>query len=139
MAKDPSNAAMGDDHRRRVEGREPFADAAGHKLVAFAARRHKAPDIRPAPDDDVRLALGEFLIGAKGFLVGTDLRRSIWRAVVADEFRAAPFVPIFALAYENHEDPEMRPYVHPIDPERREELIPGMTAALKRLYDDFEE
>lgn len=74
---------------------------------------------------------------AKGFLAGVDLRQDAWRAVINDEERAGPFVPIWALAYEHHPDPAMRPYKEPITAERREDLIVPMAAATKRLFDDL--
>ena len=74
---------------------------------------------------------------AKGFLAGVDLRQDAWRAVINDEERAGPFVPIWALAYEHHPDPAMRPYKEPITAERREDLIVAMAPATKRLFDDF--
>jgi len=39
-------------------------------------------------------------------------------------------VPIWALAYGHHEDPEMRPYDKPISDEQREELIIGAAAGV---------
>lgn len=74
---------------------------------------------------------------AKGFLAGVDLRHDAWRAVIDDEERAGPFVPIWALAYEHHPDPSMRPYKEQMTAERRESLIVGMAAATKQLFDDL--
>lgn len=74
---------------------------------------------------------------AKGFLAGVDLRQDAWRALIDDEERAGPFVPIWALAYEHHPDPAMRPYKEPITAERREDLIVGLAAATKQLFDDL--
>ena len=76
---------------------------------------------------------------ANGFLAGTYLRHHRWLEIVNDEERAGPFVPIWALAYEQDEDPSMRPYEDPISPERREELIAAMIASVIRLYAMFRE
>lgn len=39
---------------------------------------------------------------ANGFLAGTHLRHDIWSELINDEEHGGPFVPIMALAYENH-------------------------------------
>ena len=46
-------------------------------------------------------------------------------------------VPIFALAYEHHEDPKMRPYEEPVTDERREALIIGAAAGVMRMHRYF--
>jgi uncharacterized protein len=76
---------------------------------------------------------------ARGFLTGTRLRHDLWREIVNDEERAGPFIPIWALAYEHDEDPSMRPYDHPISPERREELIVALIGGVIQLYAMFRE
>jgi len=76
---------------------------------------------------------------AKGFLAGTRVRHDLWREIANDEERGAPFVPIWALAYEHDPDPSMRPYNHPVSPERREELIAAMISGVKRFYRTFRE
>ena len=76
---------------------------------------------------------------ANGFLTGTHVRHGIWRKIANDEQRGGPFVPIWALAYEHDPDPSMRPYDHPMPPERREELIAGMIGGVTRLYRMFRE
>jgi uncharacterized protein len=75
---------------------------------------------------------------ANGFLKGTHLRHSIWEKVANSDERGGPFVPIWALAYEHADDPSLRPYDHPIEPEQRERLLAGLIAGLKQLYDGFE-
>jgi len=72
---------------------------------------------------------------ANAFLVGTDLRREAWSEFFQDEDAFAPLIPIFALAYENHPDKELRPYKKPIGKKRRNDLIAGATAAVKVLYE----
>jgi uncharacterized protein len=72
---------------------------------------------------------------AKGFLKGTHLRHDTWREIITDENRSGPLVPIWALAYEHAEDPSLRPYKEPISVKRREQLLAGMIAGAKNLYD----
>jgi uncharacterized protein len=74
---------------------------------------------------------------AQGFLAGTNLRPEIWREIVDDENEGGAMVPIFALAYEHHEDPEMRPYEKPVTDERRVELITGAAAGVMRMHRYF--
>ena len=74
---------------------------------------------------------------ANGFLEGTALRKEIWSEVINSEDYGGPFVPIWALAYEHHPDPKMRPYKEPMTPELREELIIQAAAGVMKLYDYF--
>ena len=74
---------------------------------------------------------------ANGFLAGTHLRHSIWAELINDEEHSGPMVPIWALAHENHPDPEMRPYKEPIDDERREKLLIGAAAGVMRMHRYF--
>jgi uncharacterized protein len=76
---------------------------------------------------------------ANGFIKGTHLRPSVWAKVVNSEELGGPFIPIWALAYEHAADPSLRPYKGPISPERREELLAGLIAGVKQLYDGFDE
>ena len=74
---------------------------------------------------------------AQGFIKGTHLRHEPWAEIANDEARGGLFVPIWALAYENAEDPKLRSYTEPIPEERREQLVFGMIAATKRFYEIF--
>lgn len=74
---------------------------------------------------------------AKGFLAGTHLRYPIWAEFINDEEEGGAMVPIWALAYENHPDPEMRPYKEPIDDELREKLLIGVAAGVMRMHRHF--
>lgn len=74
---------------------------------------------------------------ANGFLAGMDLRTAIWGELMADEEQAGPLIPIMALAYEHHPDPEMRPYEKPIDDKQREELFVGAAAGVMKLHAYF--
>jgi uncharacterized protein len=74
---------------------------------------------------------------AKSFLATTHLRFDVWAEIVNDEERSGPFVPIWALAYENSEDPSLRPFKAPITMEKRENLVASMIAGIKQLYDLF--
>ena len=55
---------------------------------------------------------------ANGFLSGINLRYEIWSELINDEDHGGSMVPIWALAYEHHPDPEVRPYKEPIDEKR---------------------
>ena len=74
---------------------------------------------------------------ARGFLRGMELRREEWAELFDDEEHGGVLVPILALANEHHPDPEMRPYKVPMSPERREQLLIGMAAAVPRIYRYF--
>jgi uncharacterized protein len=65
------------------------------------------------------------------------VRHGLWCEIVNNEERGAPFVTIWALAYEHDPDPSMRPYDHPMPPERREEMIGAMIGGVVRLYRMF--
>ncbi len=97
-----------------------------HKLEPKAVRRVEVitgpGGCRRFPDDEKARIIDEALVPG---------------AVIDDEERAGPFVPIWALAYEDHPDPTMRPYKEPMTAERREGLIVSMAAATKRLFDDL--
>ncbi len=74
---------------------------------------------------------------AKGFVEGTHLRHSIWAELFADEQRGGSLVPIMALAYENHPDPEMRPYKTEIDKAKRTDLLVGAAAGVMQIHRHF--
>ncbi|KZL28951.1 UPF0149 family protein [Pseudovibrio sp. WM33] len=74
---------------------------------------------------------------AKGFLVGIDLRRSIWTELFEDEEHAGSMVPIWALAYEKDPDPKMQPFKEPVTPEQRDELIIASAAGVMRMFRYF--
>lgn len=67
---------------------------------------------------------------AKGFLRGVAMREDAWREFILSDEYGGPMVPIFALAYEHHPEPAMRPYREPVSAELREELHQGAAAAL---------
>lgn len=71
---------------------------------------------------------------AQGFLAGMELRHEIWWEVFDDEERGGPLVPIMALAYETHPDPEMRPFREPISEEKRMDLIAAAAAGVMKLH-----
>ena len=91
---------------------------------------------RLAEDDDGIAGGNDW---ANGFLKGTHLRISAWEKVANSDARGGPLVPIWALAYEHADDPSVRPFKDPIDPEKRDELLVAMIAGLKHLYDGFAE
>ena len=74
---------------------------------------------------------------AQGFLTGTNLRYEIWREIMEDEDEGGAMVPIWALAHEHHEDPEMRPYKEPMNSEMREKLVIGAAAGVMRMHQYF--
>jgi uncharacterized protein len=74
---------------------------------------------------------------AKGFLKGTHLRHSIWAELFEDEETGGPLVPIMALAYENHPDPEIRPFKTEIDKTKRNDLLVAAAAGVMRLHRHF--
>ena len=74
---------------------------------------------------------------AKGFHRGAQLRPEIWAKILEDEARGGGMIPILALAYEHHPDPEMRPYKQPITMEQRTNLRVGMIAGALQLYRAF--
>jgi uncharacterized protein len=71
---------------------------------------------------------------AQGFLAGTHLRHEIWSEVFGDEERGGPLIPIMALAYEHHPDPELRPFKEPLPDEKRMDLIAGAAAGVMQLH-----
>jgi uncharacterized protein len=74
---------------------------------------------------------------ARGFMRGTHLHHESWKELIADEKHGGPLVPILALAYERDLDPEMRPYKDHINPELRDKLILGFSAAVPAIYRYF--
>jgi uncharacterized protein len=54
-----------------------------------------------------------------------------------DDDHAGVLIPIMALAYEHHPDPNMRPYKEPMSSERREQLIVGVAASVPAIYRYF--
>ncbi len=74
---------------------------------------------------------------ADGFMQGVNMRRHLWQNMMESDEDGGSIVPIFALAYEHNEDPELRPYADPISPEQREDLIIGAAAGTMRMYKYF--
>ena len=71
---------------------------------------------------------------ATGFLIGVGLRHEIWREVIESEEHGGSMVPVFALAYEHHEDAAMRPFKEPMSDKKREELWIAAAAGVRRMY-----
>jgi len=82
VAQHAPDTAMGDDHGRTIQRAEPCTDPLGQDLVAFASRRYEAPDIGPAPFENVRIAFDEFLIGKAFPGAVVDFLQSIVEPVV---------------------------------------------------------
>ena len=71
---------------------------------------------------------------ANGFICGTNMRHDIWSELINSEEHGGSMVPIWALAYENHPDADMRPFEEPIDDEKREDLIVHAAAGVMRMH-----
>jgi uncharacterized protein len=67
---------------------------------------------------------------ARGFIRGTELRRTGWAQLVNDEEHGGCMIPVMMLYHEHDDDPELRP--PPIGPEQREEIIVQMAACVVR-------
>jgi len=74
---------------------------------------------------------------ANGFITGVNLRRDIWSEIIDDEENGGSIVPIWALAYEHHSDPEMRPFEEPVDKDKRDDLIVSAAAGVMRMHNYF--
>ena len=86
-------------------------------------------------EDDQGVAKGNYW--AMGFMKGTELNRALWADLLTSDVVASEMIPIFALRYENDDDPDLRPYEDPISSDQRDELLVSMIASVKRLYDLF--
>jgi len=74
---------------------------------------------------------------AQGFHRATQLRPALWSKILEDDARGGGMIPILALAFEHHPDPDMRPYKEPITTEQRDNLRVGMIAGALQLYRAF--
>lgn len=74
---------------------------------------------------------------AKGFLEGVNLRRESWEELFDDEDDGTLIIPVLSLAVEDHPDPELRSKL-PL-PEKREDILVIVGAALARIYDYFKQ
>lgn len=106
-----------------------------HSTVIFQTLAKDEPYLPILLEDGDGVTLGNSWSG--GFLRGMQLREHAWSAMVNNEERGGPFVPIFALAFEHHPDPAVRPYAEPMTPERRESLQISMIAGVLQLYRSF--
>lgn len=71
---------------------------------------------------------------ARGFLTGMKLRRDVWGELNYLEECNALLAPITVLAYEDHPDPELRPFSRGLDYEQRADLIARAVAAVTKLH-----
>ena len=67
---------------------------------------------------------------ANGFLCGINLRHDVWSELINSEEHGGSMVPIWALAYENHPEADLRPFKEPIDEKKREDLLVNAAASL---------
>ena len=74
---------------------------------------------------------------ANGFISGINMRRDIWSELINSEEHGGSMVPIWALAYENHPDADIRPFDEPINDEKREDLIVHAAAGVMRMHAYF--
>jgi uncharacterized protein len=122
-----------------------FADMAEVKRFTGLVMRHWNHVTDQLRHGEVYLPLllendeGKYLANdwTNGFLSATHLSADIWGGLMNDEEHAGPLVPIMALAYENHPDPELRPFDKPVDDAQREGLLIGAAAGVMRLYAHF--
>jgi uncharacterized protein len=73
---------------------------------------------------------------ARGFIRGTEMRRTGWAQLMNDEEYGGCMLPVMMLYHEHDDDPELRP--PPIGPEQREEMILQMAAGVVRAYRYFQ-
>ena len=71
---------------------------------------------------------------ANGFLCGINLRHDVWSELINSEEHGGSMVPIWALAYENHPEADLRPFTEPIDEKKREDLIVNAAASVMRMH-----
>jgi uncharacterized protein len=74
---------------------------------------------------------------AQGFLRGVDFCREAWDEIFEDEDDFAILLAIFALAYEDDPDPEMRTWKTSPDRKLREQVLVGLSVSAQRAYDFF--
>ena len=74
---------------------------------------------------------------ARGFLCGTELRHDIWVDLFKNEKERDYMLPIWALAYEHDEKPEMRPFTEPVSDQLREDLYLAAAASVMEIYKYF--
>jgi uncharacterized protein len=73
---------------------------------------------------------------ARGFMRGVQARPEGWRELINSNEHGGALLPIMLLAHEHDPDPAMRP--KPVAPDKREELLEMMIAALTKIYRYFE-
>jgi uncharacterized protein len=135
-------AIWGDD----IVNEDTFAAQPLLREFVSLLKRHRDFILQTLQSDEVFTPLmledeqGEFRGNdwAKGFMRGMELRREDWAQLLDDDEYGGSLVPILALAYEDHPDPEMRPYKEPMTAERREKLIVGVATGVMRIFDYFE-
>jgi uncharacterized protein len=74
---------------------------------------------------------------ANGFICGVNMRREIWSEVIDSEEHGGSIVPIWALAFEHHPDPDLQPFKEPVDNKKREDLIVHAAAGVMRMHAHF--
>ena len=75
---------------------------------------------------------------ATGFMRGMKLHQEDWSELINDKSNGGSLVTIMALAHEHDPDLKLRPYSEPVSPERREDLIMGLTVGANKIYKYFE-
>jgi uncharacterized protein len=73
---------------------------------------------------------------ARGFIRGTEMRRTGWAQLVNDEEYGGCMIPVMMLYHEHDDDPELRP--PPIGPEQRKNIIVQMAAGVMHAYRYFQ-
>lgn len=74
---------------------------------------------------------------SRGFLRGMRFYSSEWSDFLSDDDLGGPAVMLLLFAHENDPDPELRPFEEPLTPEKREELLPKLSASVMAIYEHF--
>ncbi len=74
---------------------------------------------------------------AKGFMHGVEMRQDLWEELSRDESRFAWIAPIISLSYENHPNPDLRPFKTPLTGKEREILLKEVSRGVSEMYHYF--
>ena len=74
---------------------------------------------------------------SQGFLKGMNYAGDDWADLLHDEDNGGVVLVVMSLAYENHPDPEMRPFKEPVTDEKRQDLLVHLAASATKIYQYF--
>jgi len=74
---------------------------------------------------------------AQGFMEGMALFNDDWGLLFDNEEEADALVPVMALAFENHPDPQMRPFLED-DPRQRDIWLASLSDSVARIHHFFD-